>query len=166
MNKEEAAAFLEIGVRSLERYTTQGRVTAQKVKGKTGPVLDYSAEELARFKVELQTPPPTSPGAPPTEETALAKVSPANLARSAASSAATARSKADRQESAAFIAAQVIQGCAVKLMLTVDEAAAFTGTGHKAINDAIKAGVLTAHYGFGRGRRVKRADLEKWIESL
>ncbi len=40
MNKNEAAAYLEIGLRSLERYTSDGRITAGRVKGKTGPVLD------------------------------------------------------------------------------------------------------------------------------
>jgi excisionase family DNA binding protein len=51
-------------------------------------------------------------------------------------------------------------------MLTIDEAAAFAGVGRRAIDAAIKAGNLTAHRGLGQGRRVKRADLERWVGEL
>jgi excisionase family DNA binding protein len=162
MNKEDAAKFLNIGVRSLERYTTQGRVAFQKVKGKTGPVVDYEAAELERFKAELEAPPPVSP-VPPNEETALAHIRPASLAKSAASSA---RGRNEGRESAAFIAAQVVQASAVKLLLTIDEAAAYAGVGRGAIERTVKDGTLKAHRGLAQGRRIRRADLETWVENL
>jgi excisionase family DNA binding protein len=53
-----------------------------------------------------------------------------------------------------------------KLMLTVDEAAALSGVGRTALDAAIRRGELKAHRGLGRGRRLKRADLEKWAGKL
>lgn len=53
MNKQEAAEFLGIGVRSLECYTQENRVAATYKKGKTRSVLDYEPSELERFKAEM-----------------------------------------------------------------------------------------------------------------
>ncbi len=54
MNKAEAAEILEIGVRSLERYTSAGRIAAQRVKMPRGFALDYDQGEVERFKTELE----------------------------------------------------------------------------------------------------------------
>jgi excisionase family DNA binding protein len=53
-----------------------------------------------------------------------------------------------------------------KLLLTVAEAAVYGGVGKSAIEGAIKSGEIKAHSGLGRGRRVKRADVEKWAAKL
>jgi len=49
MNKQEAAEFLGIGVRSLERYMSQGRIAYTRQRGKTGEVVVFEDSELQRF---------------------------------------------------------------------------------------------------------------------
>jgi excisionase family DNA binding protein len=54
----------------------------------------------------------------------------------------------------------------VKMMLTIEEASLLSGIGRSAIDGAIRRGDLKAHRGLGRGRRLKRADLERWAAML
>lgn len=55
MNKQEAAQFLDVSVRALERYTADNRIAARYEKGKTRSVLVYDESELERFKAELES---------------------------------------------------------------------------------------------------------------
>lgn len=54
MNKEEAAEFLGVSVRALERYVQQGRIGCRYEKGKTRPTLVFDKAELEKFKAELE----------------------------------------------------------------------------------------------------------------
>jgi excisionase family DNA binding protein len=56
MNKNDAAAFLEVSIRTLENYVSANRINVRYVKGKTRPVADFDPEELARFKENMGTP--------------------------------------------------------------------------------------------------------------
>ncbi len=53
MNKQEAANFLGISLRALERHTAEHRVAARYEKGKTRSVLAYDQSELERFKARI-----------------------------------------------------------------------------------------------------------------
>ena len=53
MNKQEAAEYLGVSVRALERYVQQGRIGGHYEKGKTRPTLVFDAAELEAFKTEL-----------------------------------------------------------------------------------------------------------------
>lgn len=50
MNKNDAAKYLGVGLRTLERYTSAKRIAAKKIKTPNGPALDYEEAELDRFK--------------------------------------------------------------------------------------------------------------------
>jgi excisionase family DNA binding protein len=155
MNKTEAANYLEIGVRSLERYTSDGKVTPDKVKVKTGLALDYSQAELDRFKREVLEAPPESP---PTAANVAA--SPANaLARLPHQSVAMVpvQSLVTRERATVPIEH--------KLLLTLAEAQALTGLSRGVLRAAIESGDLKAKQ-IGRAFRVKRADLEKYVGKL
>lgn len=68
MNKADAAKYLDMGVRSLERYQSEGLIVGVPTRGKSGQkYLDYSNEELERFKREVLEAPPEAQGtqAPP-----------------------------------------------------------------------------------------------------
>ena len=54
MNKQEAAEFLGVSVRALERYVQQGRIGGHYEKGKTRPTLVFEKVELEVFKAELE----------------------------------------------------------------------------------------------------------------
>jgi excisionase family DNA binding protein len=53
-----------------------------------------------------------------------------------------------------------------KLLLTLAEAAVYSGLSEVKLNEAIRAGKLTARKDLGRGYRVKRSDIESYIKSL
>lgn len=55
MNKQQAAEFLGVSIRALERYTQQGKVSVRYQQGKTRPVAVYDEQELKAFKKELQS---------------------------------------------------------------------------------------------------------------
>jgi predicted site-specific integrase-resolvase len=42
MNKQEAAEFLGVSVRALERYVQQGKISVRYEKGKTRPTANFS----------------------------------------------------------------------------------------------------------------------------
>lgn len=56
MNKKEAAKFLGVSVRALERYVQQGRISVRYEKGKTRPTANFDPAELEIFKTELNQP--------------------------------------------------------------------------------------------------------------
>ena len=53
MNKKEAAKFLGVSVRALERYVQQERVSVRYEKGKTRPTANFNPAELETFNTEL-----------------------------------------------------------------------------------------------------------------
>ena len=78
LTKQEAAEYLGVNVRTLERYTQEGRVGGRYERGKTRSVLVYDEAELQTFKTELGTkthkPAVTqTPTNSDTDETALSK---------------------------------------------------------------------------------------------
>jgi excisionase family DNA binding protein len=188
MNKTEAAKYLGIGVRSLERHTSDGRVRAEPVKGKTGKRLDYDADELARFKEELEAPPPPLPegpqGSPPnlaaiaaTSATALARLSgaPASLHRMSdlTGLAGAQTGEVDKEGAARFAAVlDAVEAhrkpraeLADKLLLTLAECSALTGLSRQNLRGAIGERKLKAKQ-IGRAWRVKKSDLEAFVEKL
>lgn len=176
MNKTDAAKYLNIGVRSLERYTSDGRIFTHKIKGKTGPALDYAPEELERFKAELEAPPPVPPTPPPSLADPDERSSAASPASSAARPATqSGRALARLSGSETFLVPAATRGAAGrerplvpvehKLLLTLPEAQALTGLSRGALKTAIDAGQLQAAT-IGRAWRIKRRALEQFVEEL
>ncbi len=56
MNKQQAAEFLGVSVRALERYVQQGRISVKYEKGKTRPTAHFDQVELEVFRDELNQP--------------------------------------------------------------------------------------------------------------
>src|SRR5829696_6843563 len=58
MNKKEAADFLGVSTRAIERYAAKGKISAIYTKNKTGQSLaEFNDEDLKRLKEELQQAP-------------------------------------------------------------------------------------------------------------
>ena len=57
MNKKEAAEFLGISVRPLERYVQQGRISVRYEKGKTRPTANFDPAELETLDAASRTKP-------------------------------------------------------------------------------------------------------------
>jgi excisionase family DNA binding protein len=178
MNKKEAAAHLGISARSLERYTTQRRLSVTYEKGKTRPVAVYDADELAALKAELEA------GVHhPAEATATnadnRDTNPANALSTFDTPRATIAQDAtggaivhiDRMEEFARVLAAAIaqerRGATVadKLLLSLEECRTLTGLSRATLRSAIEDGALKARV-IGRGFKVKRAELDKYIGKL
>jgi excisionase family DNA binding protein len=160
MNKTEAAAFIGVSTRALERYAAAGKIAAHYERGATGRVLAFDEAELLRFKTELEAP-TDKPRQEPSR--ALAKLDGAvnagaievlarlvEVAQSGATSSDKARPSVPVE---------------AKLLLTLAEAQAMTGLSRGVLRAAIDAEELKARL-IGKAFRIKRADLEKFVGSL
>ena len=52
MKKKEAADYLGVSTRAIERYTSQGKLSVKYEKGKTRPITIYDPNELKKLKEE------------------------------------------------------------------------------------------------------------------
>ena len=170
MNKQEAAEYLGVSVRTLQRLTAQGEVSAGEVRGKTGMVTDYSKEELDRFKQEEERKAqdatryvrphviPVTPDSATPAQTALA------LGR-AGNSLALVELIAALEQAHATRTQPVPVPVADKLTLSLAEASQLSGLSRNHLRQAIEEKKLKARI-IGRGWRVKRDDLGAYVKKL
>lgn len=169
LTKQQAAEFLGVTVRTLERYTQEGKIGGRYEKGKTRSVLVYDESELRAFKAELETKTykpavDTTPTNPDRDEAALSKQVEVKhlLPLLDGLNHLADVLKAIREE-------QEIDRLTVpihhKLTLSLAEASALSGVSRPRLRAAIKDGTLPAQ-SIGRGYRVKRTDLEDYVDSL
>ena len=176
MNKKEAANFLGVSVRALERYVQQGRISVRYEKGKTRPTANFDPTELESFKTELNQP----------------SYKPAVNSRQNTSNSEHRQITTDIQPetdkaivypgdigdiSVIDKLAGIIEGLlaktesqpgvpvADKLLLTLPEAQGLTGLSKGFLRDAINSGELKGKI-IGRSWRVKRSDLDEYIAKL
>ncbi len=167
MNKQQAAEFLGVSVRALERYVQQGRIGVKYEKGKTRSTANFDQAELEEFRAELnqstikpaiesrQT--PTEPQ-PESDKPALytgeiAEFGDINVIDKLSSIIEGLLARGETQPSVPI---------ADKLLLTVPEAQALTGLSKDVLRDAINQGSLKAKM-IGRSWRIKRSDLEVFV---
>ncbi|HYX17870.1 MAG TPA: helix-turn-helix domain-containing protein [Nostoc sp.] len=167
MNKTEAAQFLGIGVRSLERRMAEKKIafTRQRVKG--GETVVFNQSELDYFKQELYQ---------PTHESAVEvrQGSPSNSSGMVTNS----QIMSEIGESLLILSEGTqamllaIRGLAnpavplhVKPLLTIGEAQKFSGLSRQYLVAAIKEERLNGEK-IGRAWRVKRRDLNRFISKL
>jgi len=193
MNKIEAAEYLECSVRAVERYVSSGKLAARYERGKTGQVLVLDETELERFKAELNAPVqrgtvgfdnarqsapqvPTSAAAAASATTpdksdskALARLDGGSAGASMGENAALVRALYALAQLAPASVDKARQEPTVptenKLLLSLAEAQALTGLSRETLRAAIAAGELAARQ-IGRGWKIKRRDLESYIENL
>src|SRR5437870_3835979 len=56
MTKKEAAAFLDISVRTLERYVAKGLIKQGRDRAKTRPLTTYAPEDVEALKAIIEKP--------------------------------------------------------------------------------------------------------------
>jgi excisionase family DNA binding protein len=183
MNKKEAATFLNLSEKTVERYKTSGKLSARLKRitgndGKSRQILDFNEVDLERLKRELsnETVFPTVTNrheqtkteTDTDRQTQLDTVNLTDNELSVIGQTQTANlfgiifkhfedaSERQLQVSTRF----------QKLILTVDEAAAVSGLPKSYINQAIKnEGTLKATKIGGR-YRIKRQDLDEFVNNL
>lgn len=170
MNKQKAAEFLEIGVRSLERYMAHGRVAYVRQRGKTGEVVDFRKSELQRFKEELHS--PTHQAAVEVRQASSSNssglVAKDQIMAEIGESLVSMSEGIDALSEAVFyMLKERTHKIPVenKPLLTLAEAQQVSGLSRKFLLEAIQQGRLKAEI-IGKAWRVKRRDLDRFISKL
>jgi DNA-binding transcriptional MerR regulator len=162
MTKLEAAEFLGVSTRAIERYTTKGQLSVQY--DKQGHA-QYLASDVKQLKVQM--------AAKAEAPKAIARRDPApKLTRSMANLSELLVPIISESVTQAIHAAQPAAppvSLSEKLMLTLNDAASLSGLSKAILLDAIRtknrAKKLKAQK-LGKGWKVKRADLESYIKKL
>ncbi len=160
MDKEEAAKSLGVSTRTLQRYTTQGKIAVAYKHGKTGAEADYDEIELQRFKEQKEgiIYQPAQPQAAGDEQSlALAPFQRENAALAGASLAAAILERLQPIKASVPVES--------KPLLKLDEASLLTGLSRQILRDAIEAKKLKAKI-IGRAWRIKREDLDQYLKKL
>ena len=170
MNKQEAAEFLGVSVRALERYVQQGRIGVTYSKGKTRPTANFDPQELEEFKEELNQPtikpavesrqistePQLKTGKLVHQGDELAEFGDIRVIDKLSSIIESLLGRSETQPTVPV---------ADKLLLTQTEAQLLTGLSKEFLRDAINDGTLKAKL-IGRSWRIKRSDLEEFVAGL
>jgi excisionase family DNA binding protein len=174
MNKQEAATFLGVSMRTLERLTQQGRISARYERGRTRPVPMYDREELERAKPEIESKMyPHRPTARNVANSGEIGASGETSASAASNDTALARmaempAVLDRLRSVMKVLRESEPAAvpiADKPLLKLAEVATLTGLSRNHLRAAIEEGKLKARI-IGRGFRVKRSDLDAYVRKL
>ena len=167
MNKKQAAEFLGVSVRALERYVQQGKLTVRYEKGKTRPTANFDQTELEAFKEELNQ--PTIKPAVETRQIATEVYDEADIVPVEVAGFGEI-TVVDRL--AGMVEMLITRGdkkpavpIESKILLTLDEVQAMTGLSKGYLRDAINKGNLKAKQ-IGKSWRVKRSDLDAFVENL
>ncbi len=166
MNKKEAAAYLNVSTRAIERYTAQGKLTPSYEKGRTGPAPIYDQTQLDELKRQMDEAADSTRSA-----VKLDKGDKRDKTDKGDKDSALVLRSGSRADLAAFIAAidkargQSIADLAAKPLLTRDEAQRLTGLSRGLLKEAVAAGKLKERL-LGRAYRIKRTELEAYIETL
>jgi excisionase family DNA binding protein len=172
MNIKEAAEYLNISVKTLERKIASGDVSVAYVPGATGKQRTFERAELDRLK-DAET----------ARAHATTYVARHRVAASAVSSSQALERAGGGQGIEAFtmMIADALQAnlaqrndhvrtlspadLAHKLTLTLTEAAALSGLSANHLREAIKAGKLKARI-VGKGWKIKPEDLRAYVARL
>jgi excisionase family DNA binding protein len=164
MNKKEAADYLKVSTRAIERYTSKGRLTPSYEPGRTGPAPVYDRAQLDDLRREMESAltamplkrdkPATSDKGDKSKALAIARQAPGDMLVALVAAIEKARSEARPQAP-----------LEAKLTLNLQEASALSGLSRGYLLEAIKGKKLKARI-IGRGWRVKRDDLDAYVKKL
>jgi excisionase family DNA binding protein len=170
MNKKEAAAYLNVSTRAIERYTAQGKLTPTYEKGRTGPAPVYDQAQLDELKKQMDEAGDVSHSTVQHDKPAKHDKHDKHDRRDNKDDALVLRS-GSRADLAAFIAALdkarglSVADIAAKPLLTRTEAQRYTGLSRELLHEAVESGKVK-EVKLGRSYRIKRTDLDAYIEQL
>lgn len=164
MDKKQAAKFLGVSVRAIERYVQQGKISVRYEKGKTRSVAVFDQSELEHFMDELNQP----NHKPAVELRQNSSEQQSDLARY--SGEVSEFGEINAIEHLATIIESLINrepGVSVgeKLLLTLAEVQQLTGLSREYLREAVATEELKAKV-IGKSWRVKRADLDEYINKI
>jgi excisionase family DNA binding protein len=147
MNKRETSELLAISTRLVEKYASEGRLgEITYVRGKTGKQADYDREAVEKLKQVLESP-----------DTAMTATKTPD-ARLFVASLVEAMASGEKVRGASVRVSE-------KLLLAVSDCRLLTGLSEQSLREAIHVGKLKAKI-IGRGYKIKRQDLDEFVEQL
>jgi len=167
MNKEQAAEYLGVSPRTLERYTNQGLIGCRYEKGTTRKVPIYDDAELQRFKEKQE-----QPVHRPAVERMATGGDNTDSGDNDGGALSLFRDPAQAQALTGIMAAAIAQALASEQsrqsdrFLTLDDASEQSGISRSTLERFIKDNRLKVYKGLGRGRRVKLSELTRLIETI
>jgi len=168
MNKQQAAEYLGVSVRALERYVQQGKISVKYEKGKTRSTANFEETELELFKEQLNQPIVK----PAVDSRQISTELPSEQGKIVHHSGEV---KEVGEITVIDKLSSIIEGLlgekqpqvavGEKILLTVVEVQQLTGLSREFLKEAIAAGQLPAKV-IGKSWRVKRSDLDDFIDNL
>jgi excisionase family DNA binding protein len=156
MNKTEAAQFLKVSPRTLQRLSQQGKINVAYKNSKSGAAADYDEADLQRYLEQQQN---SIIYRPATEETQALATTPNTNIITGADRLAAALEALHHPPKKPTVPIEE------KLLLKLDEAAALTGLSRQTLRTAIDTKKLRAQIA-GRAWRIKRVDLESFVKNF
>jgi excisionase family DNA binding protein len=161
MNKKEAAEYLGVSTRLVEKYASEGRIGAVTyVRGRTGKQAEYDRQAVEKLKAALDTPDAAIATRTPEARlfaTLLAEI----LERREQANIEALRGLlggSDKPRSASVRLSE-------KILLTINDCRLLTGLSRQILRQAIEDGKLKGRR-IGRSFRIKRAALDAFVKKL
>jgi hypothetical protein len=162
MNKKEVSEFLGVSTRLVEKYAAEGRLgKITYIRGKTGKQAEYNQEAVEKLKVALESPDTSLATTTPDARLFVAQLVEAMASREQAHVEAIRGLLSGNTEEARSASIRVSE----KLLLNLTDCRLLTGLSEASLREAIKSKKLKAKI-IGRGWKVKRQDLDSFVENL
>jgi excisionase family DNA binding protein len=162
MNKKEAAEFLGVSTRLVEKYASEGRLgEITYIRGKTGKQAEYNQEAVEKLKTALESPDTSLAATTPDARLFVAQLVEAIASREQAHIEAIRGLLSGSIEEPRSASVRVSE----KILLNLIDCRLLTGLSQATLKNAIKSGKLKAKI-IGRGWKVKRQDLDEFINNL
>jgi excisionase family DNA binding protein len=165
LSKKEAAEYLGISSRTLERHVKDGKIGVRYQPGATNDVAMFDEQDLESFKNDRQAPKIKPTIVQPSSELVdQPQTDPTDRIAQTSSGGFLApiitpfRDFSERLFSFPFL----LQG---KILVTLNEAQIITGLSREILMNAIKSGELEAKI-MGKAYRIKRKELDRYIDDL
>jgi predicted DNA-binding protein (UPF0251 family) len=166
MKKSDAAKFLDISEKTLERLVKSGEISSKLEKGKTRDIVVFDDGELKTFKEKRESakhrPAFSNDDSPAQNSLSLIPTNADNLDRQMQTISFTPMITA--LESLAE--AQRMVFLQNKPMLNLSDSALVSGLSVTLLERAVKDGRLKTFAGLRGSKVIRRADLEKFISEL
>jgi excisionase family DNA binding protein len=162
MNKKEAAGILGVSIRLVEKYASEGRLgEVTYVRGKTGKQAEYNQDAVEKLKAVLESPDTQLTTNSPDARLFVAQLVEAMASREQAHVEAIRGLLAGSSEETRSASVRVSE----KILLNLTDCRLLTGLSDATLRGAIREGKLAGKI-VGRGFKIKRADLDRFINDL
>jgi excisionase family DNA binding protein len=162
MNKKEAAEHLGVSTRLVEKYSSEGRLgEVTYIRGRTGKQAEYDRQAVEKLKAVLDTPDTAIATRTPDARLFAAHLVEILERREQANIEAIRGLLTDGSDNPRSASVRVSE----KVLLTIADCRLLTGLSDASLRNAIHSGKLKARI-LGRGYKIKRSDLDRYIEKL